>query len=244
MNNIIITGASKGIGLAIYENLKNNPDNQLFLIARNFDFSETKNTFLFKRDLTKLNNIKNIIENIFKKINLNESQRIVLINNAGTLTPMKFSGKEEDEEIINNINLNLLAPMILTSNFIKKPSEFKKEKKIINISSGAGKHPYAGWSCYTTAKAGLDMFTRSVALEQSLIDNGIKIISFAPGIVETDMQKQIRNTSKKDFPLVDKFLEIKKYNLANSPQNVAKVIRKLIFNDFKSGDITDISSFD
>ena len=240
MNDIIITGASKGIGKALYNELKNNKNNRLYLVARNFEISEFMNANIFKYDLSDVNYIDSLVEQIFNKIDLSNSERIVLINNAGILSPIKFSGNDEPYEIINNLSVNLMAPVLLTSGFIKKLKNFKGEKKVINISSGAGKAPYAGWSLYTTAKAGIDMFTRSIALEQSMVENGVKVVSFAPGIVETDMQKQIRNTNKEDFPLVDKFLQIKEQNLAFSPEIPAKAISELIFNEFKSGELLDI----
>jgi benzil reductase ((S)-benzoin forming) len=240
MNDIIITGGSKGIGRALFEYLSKDKENRLYLIARNFNENEFKNANTFKFDLSDTKNIKNLIKKIFTNIDLATSKKVVLINNAGVLNPIKFSGNDEDIDIENNISVNLIAPMILTSNFIKKLKHFNNEKKIINISSGAGKHPYAGWSCYTTSKAGIDMFTKSVALEQNMIENGVKIVSFAPGIVETSMQEEIRASNQKDFPLIDKFLEIKKQNIALKPEFVAKSISNLIDNDFNSGDILDI----
>jgi len=238
MNHIIITGASRGIGRAIYEYLKMSKENRFYLIARNFEKDFTGN--IFKYDLADTENIGELIKEIKNKIGVNRAKRIVLINNAGILSPIKFCGNADDKEIVKNIAVNLMAPMLLTNNFIKEFKDFNGEKKIINISSGAGKHPYAGWSAYTTSKAGIDMFTKSVALEQEITSEGFKIISVAPGIVETDMQKQIRSSSKEDFPLIEKFQEIKRLNLAYSADFAAKEISKFIFNDFVNGDITDI----
>jgi len=240
MNDIIITGASKGIGKALFEYLSKNKNNRLYLIARSFDTEKFKNTSFFKFDLSKNCNIRDLMDQIFKKIDLSSSERVVLINNAGVLKPMTFSGNDKDHEVVNNISVNLIAPMLLTSNFIKNLKFFKKEKKVINISSGAGKSPYAGWSAYTASKSAIDMFTKSVALEQKMLKNGIKIVSFAPGVVETDMQKEIRESNKDDFPLVDKFVDIKERDALLKPTFVAEAISKLIFNDFESGDILDI----
>lgn len=241
MNDIIITGASRGIGKALHDYLKDDKNNRLYVVARNFDVFEFMNAKIFKYDLSDIRYIDSFVEQIFNKLDLETSKKVVLINNAGVLNPVKFSGNEVSSEIINNVSVNLIAPMLLSSNFIKKLKDFNGEKKIINISSGAGKYPYAGWSSYSSSKAGIDMFTQSIALEQSSVENGVKVISFAPGIVETEMQEQIRNTNKKDFPLVDKFLELKKQNIIKSPSFVAEYISKeLIFNDFKSGEVINI----
>ena len=242
MNDIIITGASKGIGKALAEYLSENNENRLYLIARNFDETEIKNSKIFNFDLSENTDIRDLMDDIFASINLKTSQRVVLINNAGVLKPMAFSGNDKDHEIVNNISVNLIAPMLLTSNLIKKLKEFNGEKKVINISSGAGKSPYAGWSSYTASKSAIDMFTKSVALEQKTLLNGVKIVSFAPGVVETDMQTEIRNSNKEDFPLVDRFVDLKNNNALLKPNIVAEAISNLIFNDFNNGDILDIRS--
>ena len=56
--------------------------------------------------------------------------------------------------------------MILTSTFMKHTKDWKVDKRVINISSGAGKNPYFGWGAYCTAKAGVNMFTQCVATEE------------------------------------------------------------------------------
>jgi NAD(P)-dependent dehydrogenase (short-subunit alcohol dehydrogenase family) len=62
--------------------------------------------------------------------------------------------------------------------------------RIINLSSGAALRPLEGWSAYCAAKAGLAMLTRSLALEYG--EAGIRAFGFAPGVVDTDMQAEIR----------------------------------------------------
>ena len=65
-------------------------------------------------------------------------------------------------------------------------------KRILNISSGAGRNPYEGWGAYCTTKAGLDHFSRVVAMEQANEQYPVEIVSIAPGIIDTDMQATIR----------------------------------------------------
>ena len=59
---------------------------------------------------------------------------------------------------------------------------------MLNISSGLGRRAMAGQATYCAAKAGMDHLSRAVALDQALLDNGAKIVSLAPGVIDTDMQ--------------------------------------------------------
>jgi benzil reductase ((S)-benzoin forming) len=191
-------------------------------------------------DLNKTGNIQGLANTIFEKIN-DDAKTISLINNAGMLAPVRPVEECSPEEIITNNNVNLVAPMILSSLFIKFVKNFNAEKRIINISSGAGKYPINGWSSYCTSKSGIDMFTQCCALEQDNKEGSVKVLSFAPGIVDTDMQKEIRSMSSENFPEVNKFIEYKEKGHLLSPEYAAGKIAELLFsNDFIQGDITRI----
>ena len=248
MKNIIITGASYGLGYSIAKIVgKSFKDSTLHLISRTLSdevkevLSKNSKIFYYRFDLQNSHKISDLMKDIFNNIDIATSDSILLINNAAILEPIKFSGDYNSSDIIKHINVNITAPMIMSSEFIDYLKNFNKDKKIINISSGAGKHPYIGWSLYCSSKASLDMFTQNLALEQETLKNGVKILSFAPGIVETQMQELIRKQNKKDFPLVDKFKDLHKSNLLLSPDYVAKyLIDNFIKNDFINGMITDI----
>ena len=115
------------------------------------------------------------------------------------------------------------------------------DKQIINISSGAAVSPYAGWSVYCTSKAAIDMMTKTIAAEQSAVKNGVKCISIYPGVVDTNMQDQIRSTSVSDFKNVERFKELKTTNQLYSPAFVGKQIYELDHNQtLDNGAIFDI----
>ena len=245
MKDIIITGASYGLGYSIAKILAKD-NNHLHLVSRTMnkkiedELSKDAKITYYKFDLKETRKIANLMNQIFNNISF-KSDSIILINNAATLEPIKFSGNMNPNDIIDHININITSPTIMTSEFIKYLKSYKKSKKIINISSGAGKSPYAGWSLYCSSKASLDLFTQTVALEQDSLENGVKIVSFAPGIVETQMQTLIRAQDEKDLPLVDRFKELHNQNALLSPDYVASFIEKnLIESDFVNGDITDI----
>ena len=123
-----------------------------------------------------------------------------LINNAGMVDPIGLIGTVRAEEMTNAIAVNLTAPMILSNAFISTLKNFEGSKRIVNISSGAGRNAYEGWGTYCTTKAGLDHFSRVVALEQENAEHPVDIVSIAPGIIDTVCRKRFGEVRKRRFP--------------------------------------------
>lgn len=247
----IITGASKGIGLALGKQLLQN-NHQLICIARTKNVAleklakEEKCPLLYiEQDLAQTNELPTLMDQIFQAIP-DDFESITLINNAGIVEPIGKVESHSLEAIANSITVNLTAPMILTSMFINRLENQPVVKKIINISSGAGRHPYSGWGCYCAGKAGLDHFTRVVSEEQANKENGTKIISIAPGIIDTGMQEKIRSVKVDDFELVDKFIGYKENNQLQTADQTAEALIKLIQSPrfFQLDPIADIRNIE
>jgi benzil reductase ((S)-benzoin forming) len=248
MNYIILTGASRGLGEAIARQLLNE-NTVLFCVSRKqneslIELAKQKNAILhpLSFDLQHIHEIENLMEDIFSKIDASLASSVALINNAGIVAPMKPIERAKNEEIIQNVHINLLAPMLLTSEFLKRTRDLEADKRIINISSGAGKNPYFGWSSYCTSKAGVDMFTRCIAVEEANKEKPVKIISFAPGVVDTDMQAEIRSSNKEDFINLERFLALKEDGQLLSPDYVAGAVIDLLTTDnFEQGGVIRIN---
>ena len=235
----IITGASKGIGLALTKVLAER-GHEVFGIARSVPENWPGKKF-FPFDLLDSAGIPDLVKNIFGHISA-ECSTVALINNAGTVVPIGFAGNNEAADISKSVSLNLTAPMVLSGAFIKEAAELPVQKRIVNISSGAGRKAYAGWSAYCAGKAGLDHF--SLCVEQEYKD--VKVISIAPGIIDTDMQGIIRQSSESDFPLIENFKEYKKQGLLSTPEDTAEGLMRLFEReDFESLEtILDIRDFE
>jgi len=249
MKYYIITGTSRGLGEAISKKLIKK-GNHLFCISRNknsqlINLANNNNVPLeyICADLLDVNRIREMMERIFLQINNQEVESIVLINNAAKVTPIRPIEFCSDNEIIENIQLNLTAPIILTSSFISLASSINTDKRIINISSGAGKKPYFGWSNYCSTKAGVDLFTRCVGVEQADKDYPVKTISFAPGIIDTEMQSEIRATNMEYFKDLERFISFKEEGKLLSPDEVSEYVLKLLELDYVGGEILDIKQF-
>jgi len=247
MNYIILTGASQGIGLATARELlkqgahvialSRSANQSLIEFAKATDGRLNYTEF----DLSKIDEIEDLFNNIFENIEPDKAQSIHLINNAGILEPVKLMQDIAPAEYNQNLSVNLIAPMALISEFLKHTKKLNIEKRIINISSGAAEHPYSGWAAYCTSKAGIDMLTRVVEIEQRQAEYPAKVLSFAPGVVATNMQQQIRGKSKNEFPRVERFKALKNNNQLLDPKVVGKRITELLAeDDFPTGAKMDI----
>ncbi|MCF8303480.1 MAG: (S)-benzoin forming benzil reductase [Bacteroidales bacterium] len=247
MNYFIITGTSRGIGEATARALIQK-GNYLICISRkeNHDLTQQArdqgvDIEYFSKDLSRIEEVEQLAGDIMLLIDRNNAERIALVNNAGLLEPIGPIHKLDTGKLLDHMDVNLLAPMILTSVFIRETQNLAIPKSIMNISSGAAQNPYYGWSAYCTGKAGIDMLTRTVAEEQKNAENPVKIFSFAPGIVATAMQDLIRTQKREDFAMVDKFIDLKKNHKLSDPAQVGEVIADTLFDPkVKQGDIIDI----
>jgi NAD(P)-dependent dehydrogenase (short-subunit alcohol dehydrogenase family) len=99
----------------------------------------------------------------------------------------------------------------------------------------------ASQALYCAAKAGMDHFTRCIALEEARRPNGAKVCSLAPGVIDTDMQVQLRGSDPGQFPDIDYFTGIKEQGVLTSPEEAARrVIAYLARDDFGSNPVGDV----
>ncbi|NPA68039.1 MAG: SDR family NAD(P)-dependent oxidoreductase [Chlorobi bacterium] len=228
MKKYFITGTSRGIGKAVAENILTKPDVRVSGMSRNCNISHSRYEHVYV-DLSKPGDAGE-----FNFPDLPDAEEIVLINNAGVISNIKRTGQQKTEDIINDYNVNIVSPSILINNFIKKYQYYTNKRVILNVSSGAGRHTTDAWSVYCASKAALDMFSRNIDKEQSFFneENRIRIYSVAPGVVETEMQRQIRESSEKDFSELKKFVNLKKNGQLTNPEKTAKLLLKIIDDNF------------
>lgn len=166
---------------------------------------------------------------------LSGATEIVLINNAGTVTPVELTGRLSSTEIATAVNLNVTAPIALTDAVVRHRPD-GVPLRVVHISSGAGRHPYPGWSVYCATKAAVDMHAQALAEEG--ID-GVRVAAIAPGIVDTDMQATIRGSE--GFPLRDQFVDYKESGVLSTPEEAAAKILAIVHRaDFGEKVLTDV----
>jgi benzil reductase ((S)-benzoin forming) len=239
MKTLIITGASKGLGKAIAK-LYLQKNYQVISLSRS-QSEDLKGIEQIPCDLSKIDEAELIFKNILKEVINSNPESITLINNAGSLGEIHTLEEISIESIKDTVTINYTAPLLLSSIFIKETEGLAISKKIRTISSGAANGAYHGWSVYCSTKSAVDSFTKVIGVEQVTADNPIHSISIYPGVIDTGMQKQIRNSSEKAFSNVERFKAMKENNELASPESVAELIYK-IDNDLSigNGEIVDV----
>lgn len=167
--------------------------------------------------------------------------RYILINNAGTVDPVALSdGLFDASSIERAFNLNVTAAMVLTAAFLRS-TPAGADRRVINISSGAGRKPTAGWPVYCATKAALDHYTRVLALENP----ELRVSSLAPGVIDTDMQAHIRSSDRRHFPDLDRFVQLHEGGqLADADAVAEKILRFAADDAFGKEVIDDIRNYD
>lgn len=236
-----ITGTSSGIGYALTNHILKNENN---VLVEGVSRTQAIHHGNYKHHTFDLSEIDNLI-GFFGKIDLEKRiktkvDKVVLINNAGTLGEVGYVGKIPSQDIIKTMNINTIAPFVLMNEFLHTfdTATFGNiEKVIINVTSGASQRPIDGWSSYCASKAGLNLFGEVIKEEEKIVNQNTQIFNVSVGVVDTNMQGQIRKTKQDEFSNVEYFKELKKNNELASPKFIAEKIYSIIQNPQNFEDI-------
>ena len=214
--NILVTGATRGIGKTIAQNLSGH---NIFAVGRNKDLLKAYENYLVC-DLA----LSKDLEALGKYIEENKID--VLINNAGEYiySPIENNSYEQIEHIMK---VNLEAPLYLTSKAIPY-MKTKKWGRVVNIGSISGVMGEANASLYSASKSGLIGGGKALALE--LAEYGITVNTINPGWVDTDMGNRSANDG--DWSK-DEIVECIPQKRFVSPEEVAGMVKYLISDDAK-----------
>eukprot|EP00019_Armaparvus_languidus_P006669 CAMPEP_0168591944 /NCGR_PEP_ID=MMETSP0420-20121227/7422_1 /TAXON_ID=498008 /ORGANISM="Pessonella sp." /LENGTH=253 /DNA_ID=CAMNT_0008627805 /DNA_START=16 /DNA_END=777 /DNA_ORIENTATION=- len=231
---VIITGANRGIGLALAKEIIT-PTTSLISVQRSEDAKELE-AFTSERgvefqivrvDLSDIDSLEDVIVNgVLSKINKDDANSVTLIQNAGIAFTAKCG--EQDFKLVNQLlQINTVAPTLITELFVRHIQSWPIEKKIMYISSGAGRKVYEGWSSYGSSKAANEHFVKILHAEQAKRTYPIFACAYGPGVVQTRMQDQI-NESDSDVPIVARLKEMKKAGTSFTPEKAAQIAIKFL----------------
>ena len=243
----VITGTSRGLGLAMAQQLAV-PGNALLCLARSPTPALTTlarkprlSIEQWRADLAHAGGVAARLESWLHAYEASPLQSVTLINNAGAVGRVGGIDHTTAEDAANVLRVDLEAPVLLTQMFLRGTRAWTCARRVLNISSGAGRRAFAGWSAYCAAKAGLDHFTRSAALDEAAHPNGAKIVSLAPGVIDTEMQAQLRSADPAGFPDQARFIELKASGQLTSPEEAARaVLAYLARPDFGANPVADV----
>jgi benzil reductase ((S)-benzoin forming) len=223
MELYIVTGASRGLGLALARQLGAESAYRVLALSRRGLPSETLVWRDVRADLGTDAGQREAIDAVVAALGAEQWSRAVLVNNAGTLEPLGVLGNADAAAVQRSIAVNLTATIVLMNAFLVHSARVPV-RSVVNISSGSGRRPIPGSGPYCAAKAGMDMISRVAALEADTAGSNVRITSLAPGIIDTDMQIVARNASETDLPSVGMFRSFKSDNLLKTPDEVAAKI--------------------
>ncbi len=164
-----------------------------------------------------------------------------VINNAGMIPRVSPLSAADPDELAQVMRVDLEAPLLLSAAFLGATEGWDVPRRVLNISSGLGRRPMASQAPYCAAKAGMDHFTRCLALEEAGKPNGAKVCSLAPGVIDTDMQVQLRSADAAAFPDRGRFEQLKSDGQLDSPEAAArKVLAYLARPDFGAEPVADV----
>lgn len=144
---------------------------------------------------------------------------VLAINNAAVLQPIGPLARLEAAEIAASTQVNVTSALVFFAEVIRGFGDSRL--RMAQISSGAARHGYAGWSLYCAGKAAMNNAVDAIAAE------GHQIIAIDPGLIDTDMQAEIRSRSREDFPAVQKFIQRQRDGLLQPPAAVAAAVQQI-----------------
>ena len=243
----ILTGASRGMGLAMAEQLCH-ADQWVLCISRGQSDALTATAdkhgahlVQWQTDLAQPTAVAEKLSHWLDALHPEEFASATLINNAGAIGHLGPVDDAPADSLLQGLAINLQAPVLLSSVFLKHTRTWHMPRKILNISSGLGRRPMAASALYCAGKAGLDHFTRCLALDEALHANPAKVVSLAPGVIDTDMQTDLRSAKGAGFPDQHMFVQMKNNGALTTPAvAAAQILAYLQRPDFGSNPVADV----
>lgn len=222
----IVTGGGRGIGAAVAEQLAAagaavvvtaRSEDQIEAVAAQLRATGAR-AIAVAADMADPEQVEEVIESA-----LDQFSRVdILVNNAAVIWPLEEVAETDADEWTYSLGINLLGPFYTSRNVLPVMLE-QRYGRIVNISSGAAVHPIVGASAYCTAKAGLDMFTRVLAAE--IADSGVTANCLYPGMVDTEMQSDIRSVDTSDSRMdFSRWHEVHEQGKLLAPATVARAV--------------------
>lgn len=238
MKLALVSGGSRGLGQAVCEQLQADG----FKVV---EFSRTApHAYSVSCDFRNPKAVGEVVRSVMTELDYSDLETLLVVNNAGVLTPIGACTGVSTDAILDNMSVNLSSAVVFMTEVMRHIQNLPARKVIANISSGAATSPYAGWSLYCMAKAGIEQFVRSVAEEQKNSVTPVTLLNFVPGVIDTEMQREIRSTSKENFPEVDKFINRHQQGMLRSSNKVASaLINAMTDRSLVSGQTVSVESY-
>ncbi len=217
---VVVTGASRGLGAALVE----------LCLAKGARVAACARTeppfagaFTQRVDVADASQLATFADATFRRIGPID----LWVNNAGILGPIGPLRERSDSELARFLEVNVLGTLIGTRCFVRHLHATGRSGVLLNLSSGASKKALPGWAAYCATKAAVDLLTEAVVLEEAPM---LRAHSVAPGVVDTEMQREIRDSSVESFPPIERFRKRHADGGLRAPEDVAAELLAIAFD--------------
>ncbi|HET8725269.1 MAG TPA: SDR family NAD(P)-dependent oxidoreductase [Anaeromyxobacteraceae bacterium] len=231
----LVTGTSSGIGLAVARELLERGWDVAGIARRPAPLHHPRYRHL-RLDLADVARLESEMEGAFgDALRLDGRARVGLVNGAATLEPVGPTGALPAAGLARAFAVNAVAPAWLLGFFLRRVRG--RPLRVVNVSSGAARRPYAGWSAYCSTKAALRMAGEVVGAEAreyapgTALPTDVALVSYEPGVVDTEMQAAVRGAVAEAFPQVRRFLDLHASGQLHHPSKPAAEIADLLGSD-------------
>lgn len=222
MHYYLLTGASRGLGRALAEALLRADDTTVVGVSRHAAIEHPR-YWHQPLDLSDLAAVEHNLPKVFRPFA--DATSLTLINNAAVLGEIGYLGQLPNDKLEWVFGVNVVAPALLLNTFLATYVARQLPLTVLNISSGAAQRPVDGWAAYCASKAALEMLTRTVAREQTLLGNQhVRIHALSPGVLDTVMQEQIRAADPAAFSEAARFRAYHQMGELRAPEEAAQLL--------------------
>lgn len=233
----IVTGASRGLGAALAEQLLA-PGVTLLGLSRGRHAGLAAQGATVEQwpvDLSEPLAVAARLEAWLGGVDPQRFGSAALINNAALIPGAGPLESITPDELSRVLRVGLEAPLLLAAAFLRATRGWRADRRVLHVSSGLGRRPMAGQAAYCAIKAGLDHAARAMALD------GARVAAVAPGVIDTDMQAQLRASAPEGFPEHELFVRMKAEGQLDTPAAAAaKLLALLRREDFGERPVTDV----
>ncbi len=231
----IVTGSSRGIGRAVTSELLDRDFDVLGIARSEPDGCEGNDRYRhLAADLSDPEALATVFDaELAAALALDRRPRVGLVNNAATLD---VAGITElgPRRLVQALTLNVAAPVQMYR-FVLEHVPAATPLRIVDISSGAATSAYPGWTAYCSSKAALDMAGQVLAAEldesPALAGRNASVCAYAPGVVATSMQDEIRRADQAAFPRRQRFIQLYEDGALVDPRGPAHEIVELLLSE-------------
>jgi NAD(P)-dependent dehydrogenase (short-subunit alcohol dehydrogenase family) len=239
----IVTGASRGLGHALAAALQKPGARLLTMARRGSDLPPMPQCAHehWQVDLADTQVLAERLAAWLQALRGAPLRSTVFIHNAAALSTPAPLPDVPLPELAQAVRVNLEAPLLLSAAFLRATAHWPGRRKLLFISSGLGRSAMAGAASYCATKAGLDHLARVLALEEAERPNGARVSSLAPGVIDTDMQVQLRGADAAAFAARQRFLDLQQGGQLLGPGDAARrVLAVLARDDFGAKPVSDV----